>query len=177
MLKPREIRSFEIVNAHRPMLGTDYYLIARQIAAWVIGLPDCDLIIDATGVGKGVLDILRSLALHPIAITISAGNETHVKNQFSMSVPKFELVSALHGARDRLHIAPQLPLRDILAEEIAAFQPRKTATGGTTFEAGTGQHDDLVLALSLGVWHQSRDRSMTMIVQHGVGYLEAMRAS
>jgi hypothetical protein len=114
--------------------------------------------------------------LSPIAITISGGTTVNYQNPWTMSVPKYELVSALHGARDRLHIAPELPLRDVLSEEIASFQPRKTATGGLTFEAGSGQHDDLVLALSLGIWNQSREKQTTLIVPHGVGYLEGRRA-
>jgi hypothetical protein len=65
----RTVQSYRVVNAHRPRLGTTYLAIAAQIDAFLEDLPDADLIVDATGVGRGVVDILRTRNLRPIAIT------------------------------------------------------------------------------------------------------------
>ena len=156
----REVRSYRIVQAHRPRLGTSYPVIGAQIAAFLEDLPDADLIVDATGVGRGVIDIMRGRSLRPIAITITGGHEVNRVSDFDMRVPKTELVSALIAVsqEDRLRIAPDLKLRDVLTQEIAAFSPRHTATGQTTYEGRDGVHDDLVLAASIGVWHQEQPR-------------------
>lgn len=156
----RGIQSYRVVNAHRPRLGTSYPAIAAQIDAFLEDLPDADLLVDGTGVGKGVIDILRSRNLRPIAITITGGIEVNRISQWDIRVPKTELVSALIAAsqEDRLRIAPGLPLRDVLAQEIASFSPRQTATGHTTYEGRDGVHDDLVLGLAIGVWHQDQPR-------------------
>ena len=42
---------------------------------------------------------------------------------------------------------PGIALRDVMAEEISAFTPRRTATGLMTFEGADGAHDDLVMGL------------------------------
>lgn len=156
----RPITTFRIIAMHRPRLGSTYPVIARQIGVWLEDLPDADLIVDATGVGRGVVDILRSQNLRPIAVTITAGFEVNKVSTWDIRVPKTELVSALIAAsqQDRLRVAPTLPLRDVLSQEIAAFSPRHTATGLTTYEGRDGSHDDLVLAVSLGVWHQDQPR-------------------
>lgn len=151
----RAIQSYRVVNAHRPRLGTSYPVIAAQLAAFLEDLPDADLVVDATGVGRGVVDILRARNLRPVAITITGGMETNKVSEWDIRVPKVELVSSLIAAsqEDRLRISPELPLRDILVQEIAAFSPRHTATGLTSYEGRDGAHDDLVLALAIGIWH------------------------
>ena len=156
----RTIQSYRVVNAHRPRLGTSYPAVAGQLDAFLDDLPDADLIVDGTGVGRGVIDILRARNLKPIAITITGGFEVVKATHFDYRVPKAELVSSLIASSQegRLRISPELPLADVLVQEIAAFSPRQTASGHTTFEGRDGVHDDLVLALAIGVWHQDQPR-------------------
>ncbi len=160
LLPTREVRSYRIVAAHRPALGTTYPAVAAQVAAFLESLPDADLIVDGTGVGKAVVDVMRARGLRPIAITITGGLETNEVSPTNIRVPKAELVSTLIAVsqEDRLRIAPELPLRDVLVQEIAAFGTRISATGHTSYEGRDGVHDDLVLAAAIGIWHQERPR-------------------
>jgi len=163
----RRVYSFRVVNAHRPALGTSYPVIGAQVKAILEDLPNADLIVDATGVGRGVVDILRGIGLHPHAVTITAGEGSHRHGSHS-SVSKIELISTLIATsqQDRLRIAPGIALRDVLVEEIAAFSPRRTATGAISYEGANGTHDDLVLALAIGVWHQSNHHPATVTPLH-----------
>jgi hypothetical protein len=152
----RRTYTYRIRNAHRVTLGTSYPLIATQIGLVLQVMPDSDLICDGTGVGKAVVDILRREKLRPISITITGGMEVNKPSWNDYRVPKTDLVGALQVAaqEQRIRIAPEIALRDVLEREIAAFTPRRTATGLLTFEGADGEHDDLVMALACGIWHQ-----------------------
>jgi hypothetical protein len=106
------------------------------------------------------VDIIRSRGMKPIAITITGGENVHDHSAWEVSVPKTELVSALIATSQegRLRIAPELPLRDVMTKEIAAFSPRHTASGRVSYEGREGENDDLVLSLAMGIWHQERPR-------------------
>jgi hypothetical protein len=152
----RRTYTYRIRNAHRVTLGTSYPLIATQIGLFLQVMPDSDLIVDGTGVGKAVIDILRREKLRPISIVITGGVQFTKVHWNEYHVPKTDLVGALQVVAQemRVKVAPEIALRDVLEREIAAFTPRRTATGLMTFEGADGEHDDLVMALACGIWHQ-----------------------
>ena len=155
----RTIYSFRIVSLHRAALGTPYPIVCEQVRSILGELPEADLIVDATGIGRGICDILSGRGLRPHAVTITAG-ETWTRKNMELHVAKVQLVSTLIAATQegRVKFAPDIPLKDVISEEIAAFQPRRTATGLLAYEGADGVHDDLVLALAMGVWQQSNRR-------------------
>jgi hypothetical protein len=68
-----------------------------------------------------------------------------------------------------LKIARSMPLADVLVSELRAFRVSFTAGGRPTFGNDQGdalwreaEHDDLVLALSLGLWRaETRPKPLT----------------
>lgn len=111
------------------------------------------LFVDATGVGRPVVDLLRQGCPLPIVgVTISAGMAT-TRTGRDMSVPKTDLIGALEVALStrRLHASPDLALAKELDRELRAFSFEVSATGRPKYE-GKGAHDDLVVALALGIW-------------------------
>jgi hypothetical protein len=52
-----------------------------------------------------------------------------------------------------LKIAETIPDADALREELRDFRRHVSTAGRFTFEARTGRHDDLVLAVALALWH------------------------
>jgi hypothetical protein len=60
----------------------------------------------------------------------------------------------------RLRIAADLPLGPALQRELAAFKAKIGRNGHASFE-GAGEHDDLVIALALGVWRAEAVHSGT----------------
>ena len=118
--------------------------------------PAAALVIDATGVGRPVLDALRDAlpgrAVYGITIT---GGRSVNRGQAAgdVTVPKADLVGALQVLLQNRRLAwpRELPLIRELQGEFAAFQPKLTPALHQTY-GGKGEHDDLVLALGLGCW-------------------------
>jgi hypothetical protein len=69
-------------------------------------------------------------------------------------VPKLDLVSRLQALlhEGRLKIHKDLAEADTLVRELQDFRCEFTAAGHLTFNARSGKHDDLVLALAIAVW-------------------------
>jgi hypothetical protein len=135
--------------------------VVRLMTGNVLGGP-AKLIIDATGVGRAVVDMFRAaLPRHYnhgalIAVTITGGaSEGFDSGSGNYSCPKKNLVAVLQsffGAKC-LRIAQTLPLAAALRREMENFSIKTTELGGTTFEAWRAkEHDDLVLATSLACW-------------------------
>jgi len=65
------------------------------------------------------------------------------------------LVSRLQALlhEGRLKIQKELSEAETLVRELQDFRVEFTAAGHLTFNARSGRHDDLVLALAIAVWH------------------------
>jgi hypothetical protein len=151
----RGVASYQMPWLERFELGTSYPAIVTAVVARVGQLATQEptvprvLVVDATGVGRPVVDLLvrAKPAARLIAVTITG-------------VPKRELVSTaqvfLQGRR--LAIADKLPEAATLTRELLAFQVKISAeTAHDSYGAWReGSHDDLVLAVALALWAGER---------------------
>jgi len=160
--RARRLRHHQLVRLDKLRPGLSYPVQAEEIVAIAEALAVDNerptLFVDATGVGRAVVDLLRAASPFPVkAVTFTAASETvaHAKN--NVSVPKTELVATLEVALStrRLHASSDLPLREDLDRELRAFGYELSASGRPSFE-GKGEHDDLVIALALGIWGGER---------------------
>jgi len=143
----------------RPELGTPYPEIVERVAEVTRSAAlarRCQLMADATGVGRPVVDMLRKsgigCTLMPVVIT---GGYTENLSQGYYHVPKRDLIVGLQTTLQRggLEIAAALPLASALTQELADMQVKITSPGKEQFGAWReGQHDDLVLAVALACW-------------------------
>ena len=80
-----------------------------RIGALVDKLPGAALVVDATGVGRAVLDQMRESGLEPIPVTITGGRFTSFDGDH-WRVPKKALLRPLVGATEagRLKVAKGL---------------------------------------------------------------------
>jgi hypothetical protein len=143
----------------RIALGTPYPDVVRRVAevtrsGELNGC--CELLVDATGVGRPVVDLLRrarlNCVLSPAMIT---GGLTESRSGDFYHVPKRDLITGLQVAMQRgaLQIASGLEYGKTLMEEMAAMQVRITPAGNEQFGAWReGSHDDLVFAVALACW-------------------------
>jgi hypothetical protein len=146
---------YRIGHLERLPLKTPYPAQIARIG-WLMGrLPrETDLVVDFTGVGRGIFDMLVDAGLSPIGVTIHSGFETHASGSI-FSVPKSTIVSTLvarlHGGELVVHKS----LKDwpVLRRELLNFRPEVTRSGQETWNARSGEHDDLVLALGLAIFH------------------------
>lgn len=157
--------SFGLGYAHRFPLHTPYPDVVAQLAAVTSKIPGTfQVVADATGVGRPVVDMMRGAGLPVIGVVITAGaGAAHQDKETGYwKVPKRELVTRAqtYMQSGRLRISSKLRLADVIVKEMLAFKMKiSTQTGNVSFEAWREQaHDDLVLMLCLGVWwgHMTR---------------------
>lgn len=168
--------NYQCIHIERYQLGTSYTQIVEQVAdllqqSRLVDQPH--LAIDATGVGRPVVDMLINAKL-PVRyrpITITGGARDARRDWWNSSqgpqgiqprrgplafwVPKVDLVGAVQAALSsgRLKITAWLPQAKLLRAELLNFKVKISDAGREQFGAWReGQHDDLVLACALAVW-------------------------
>lgn len=142
-------------------LGTPYPQIVTEVAERLGRAPsNTRLILDATGVGRPVVDLfrdhpsLRSRRWYIEAVTITSG-DTETRESHDWRVPKRNLVGAVQVLlqTQRLKVAPNLPDTETLVIEMQNFKVKITAMANDVYgEWREGKHDDLVLAAALACW-------------------------
>jgi hypothetical protein len=157
-------------------LGTLYTDIAKDIAALTARAPagrnanplsGCVLGIDGTGVGKGVLEIIRAAkpCAKLVTVVITGGHSAHADG-LGWHVPKKELVGAVMAVLQsrRLEIPGNLAEAKTLEKELLAFRAKITAKGNEQFEVDwrSRNHDDLVLALAIAAWLAQQEQPATI---------------
>lgn len=114
------------------------------------------MLVDATGVGRPVIDLLRAAGLQctltPAVITggISEGYADGFRH-----IPKRNLITGLQIALQRgdLQIAGGMKFGPALVTEMAEMRVKITSPGHEQFGAWReGTHDDLVFAVALACW-------------------------
>ena len=160
-------RTVETIHTARHLqrlaLATPYPAVAAQVAGVVEGLVRRGIarpriMVDSTGVGQPVVDILRErLGKHAddlIAASFTHGDRyTQDDSALNASVGKAYLVSRLQALlqTQRLKL-PKTPEAEALARELQNYEIRVDSDANDRYGAfRTGTHDDLVTALGLCV--------------------------
>jgi hypothetical protein len=145
---------FQVGHLERMPLGTPYPGIVAHVGRLLAKLPaGTELIIDFTGVGRPVFDMFVYSGISPLGVLITGGT-AETSDGATRSVPKLTLVSRLQALlhEGRLKILRELAEAETLVRELQDFRVEFTAAGHLTFNARSGKHDDLVLALAIAVW-------------------------
>lgn len=131
-------------------LGTEYPDVVAAIKRVVSSFEHRRLIVDATGVGAPVVDLLKrtNLGCPMDAVTITSGEQSKSDGHGRWHVPKRDLLTALQlmFEQGQLQIASSARDREALIEELANFQ----------YPGVNHRHDDLVLATSLAAWRLTK---------------------
>jgi|SRR2546421_1506977 hypothetical protein len=145
---------FQVGHLERVPLGTPYPGIVAHVGRLLGKLPvRTELVIDFTGVGRPVFDMFVCSGISPVGVLITGGT-AETRDGTICSVPKLTLVSRLQALLHQglLKIHKELPEAETLVHELQEFRVEFTATGHLTFNARSGKHDDLVLALAIAAW-------------------------
>ena len=151
--------SLRLRYMERVPLGTSYPEVVRRIVE-LARSPQlagrCHIAMDATGVGRPVVDLLRAsrpgCGILPALVT--GGMKETRDGQFH-HIPKRELITRLQVLLQsgRLQIASKLKGAEELVAEMAAMRVRVTASGNEQMGSWRdGSHDDLVFAVALACW-------------------------
>ena len=145
---------FQVGHLERVPLGTSYPAIVAHVGRLLTKLPGYpELVIDFTGVGRPIFDMFVCSGISPTGVLITGGT-AETRDGPTCSVPKLTLVSRLQALlhEGRLKIQRELDEAETLVRELQDFRAEFTAAGHLTFNARSGKHDDLVLALAIAVW-------------------------
>jgi hypothetical protein len=153
--EPAPLPQYYCRTLHRWPLGTSYPAIieAVKMALKTPELLDrADLVIDATGVGRPVVDSFAQAGVNHTGVVITGGHNV-TRSGSLYSVPKRHLVSTLQVLLQgkRIDFAPN-PTRETLIKEMLDFKVTITEAANDTYGGRAGTHDDLVLAVALAAW-------------------------
>jgi hypothetical protein len=155
-IRQQRVESFHVRHLERIALGTSYPQQIQHVANLLNREPlvGAKLVVDFTGVGRPVFDMAERAGLRPHGVLITAGHEVTRNGGSIYHVPKQILISQLEA---RLHsgelkIAADIADAGALAEELKDFARSVSAAGRVTFNARSGSHDDLVLAVAIALF-------------------------
>ena len=153
-------------HIERLALGTPYPQVATHVAGVVKalvarGIARPSLVVDATGVGQPVVELIAEALGHRrrdlMAATFTHGDRYTQDNARRIaSVGKAYLVSRLQALfqTDRIRL-PATPDALAMKEELIEYEIRVDADANDKYGAfKVGKHDDLVTALGLAVCYQ-----------------------
>jgi len=150
---------YDLGKLERYDLGTPYPEIVASVKAMVDKLREQPAIVylavDATGVGRPVVDLFDEAGLSVTPITFTSGHEVTRGEQGGYNVPKRDLVSTAKVALQTrvLRSSPEIPLAKVFREELLKFRVKISLKGKDTYEAWReGDHDDLVMAVAMALW-------------------------
>jgi hypothetical protein len=146
-------RVMRLVHLERIGLGTAYPDIVNRTRE-ILKTPQlsgCTLVVDATGVGAPVGDLLRAARLDcrvlPVTITGGVGESSH---HSGYSVPKRDLITGLQVLFESGKFEmPDTSGTEDLIHELAGMRAKPSRSGSWRYE---GSPDDLVLSLALAWW-------------------------
>ena len=121
----------------------------------------CTVAVDATGVGRAIIEQMRDAYIATKPVSIHAG-EREIKDEETgyHRVPKRDLVSALQVAMQNgvFQVPPDVEHRETLIDELRNFRVKVSTAGNEQFAAWREkEHDDLVLAAAIAVWSANRE--------------------
>ena len=158
--------TLQLRYAERVPLGTPYPKVVDRVRHMVRHdhlRGRCVVVVDATGVGAPVVDMLRSgqLGCDVIAVNITGG-EKESQSGNVWNVPKRDLMARVQVLLEKgeLKIALRLKEAGPLVRELTDVRMAAGSGGSLRMGAeGGGQHDDLVIALALACWRAKRGKN------------------
>lgn len=160
---PALFKGLMVRHLERIPLGTPYPDIVehlRDLASHPDIRSGARIVVDGTGVGGPVVDLMRRAGLPcgvtPVVITNGA---KATSDGTWWHVPKKDLLAEVRLLleKDELLIAAALEEAGSLVKELSDVKAKVRPGGGVRLGAdGYGEHDDLVLALSLACWMAKR---------------------
>lgn len=160
ILEKREDNAYDVRYLAR-IRNTPYTTIVMRLNHLVKRLPvmPC-MAVDATGVGRPVIDMIRdaNLPATVYAITLTGGDSV-IRDGMERRVPKRDLAStiAVLLQTGRLRVSQGLKESETLLRELLNFRVRISLAGHDSYGTWREQeHDDLVLAVGLAAWLAER---------------------
>jgi hypothetical protein len=158
-------REFELRlrRVERLPLGMRYPDVEEWVARKVAGVAqsgETELLVDATGVGRAVVDHMRKSGpgCRMRAVVVTGGGVGRSEEEVDY-VPKRELILGLQSLLEygELKVARGIQGVEELTREMSAMRVKVTPAGNEQYGAWReGEHDDSVFAVALACWGAGR---------------------
>jgi hypothetical protein len=150
--------NYALVELQRAPLNVPYPKIVDGISKLThnyLALHNYTFLVDYTGVGRPVVDMLREQQINVIAINTTGGIFSNWKSGIEVSVPKKDIVTSLKATLEsnRLQIIDSLTNYSLIIQEFVNFTEKKNEFANLQFEAKYGYHDDIVMSIGLAIWY------------------------
>ena len=160
--REQTVNTYAVRHLERFPVGTVYAQVFERVLGLfaVPPLKGGELVVDQTGVGQAVIDMLQHMRGRPsfTSVAVTAGlKASHDKGVWL--VPKRDLVGVLQILLQtrRLKVADTLPESPTLVKELENFQVKPAPAGADDLLLWREEvHDDLVLAVAVAAWHAER---------------------
>ena len=123
-----------------------------------------DVLVDATGVGKPVVDLIREKGVRCTAVSLTGGEKATVRGD-ELSLAKELLVSRLQVLlqQRRIHLPSKMAEAQALTEELLNYEIKVTSNANLQMGVfKTGAHDDLATALGLACWEDNSSGTISI---------------
>jgi phage FluMu gp28-like protein len=160
VLEESEPRHYHVRHLERTR-HVPYPDVVSRLKTLVAHLPAVPSIaVDATGVGRPVVDMVREAKIPGdlYSITLTGGDSVSGVGM-ERRVPKRDVAStiAVLLQTGRLKVSPRIPDASVLLHELLNFRVKINVNANETYEAWReSDHDDLVLAVGLAAWLKER---------------------
>jgi hypothetical protein len=155
----RRVRHYAVRHLERLPPATPYPEVFARLTDVFAAEPlrGSRLVVDYTGAGQPVLDMLRKarVGAKVIPLFVTTGKRSSSDELGGWWVPRQELAATLQVLLQsrRLRVAPALPEATMLARELAAFKVKASTSSLEEMDVWRqGRHDDLVLAVAVAAW-------------------------
>lgn len=164
---------YDCIHVDRYKLGMSYPDIIDDVKDFIATRVKGQyiLVVDQTGVGRPVFDLVTKAGLDAVGVTITGG-EAVTWGRREARVAKRILVSTLQAVvqTKRLRLPNNMRNVDILQKEIMTFDYKMTESANIVYGAREGAHDDLVLSLALALWMGEKYGNPQKVAQQIKGY-------
>lgn len=155
---------YRLVYLYRFPLKTSYPEMVNRMLTFidhVYPANDYMMVVDYTGVGRPVVDMMRQKELKVIALNITGSTKSKWKFGNEVSVPKKDIVSSLQVVFQERRIKIARDIDSFLktnvineyVKEFLSFKPTINKNAHAQFNASSGYHDDIVMSIGLATWY------------------------
>lgn len=145
---------YTVVGAERVSLGTPYPRVVSWVKSVAAGLGDAlgSIVVDASGVGSAVMDLLRraQMGVRLVGVVIT-GNQASGASGAGLTAAGYQTVSRTE-LLTKLQVAVQDGWFEVARTQCREWEALRRELSVVRLDGGGAEQDDLVFALALAVW-------------------------
>jgi hypothetical protein len=164
----KRIHEYIVRYMERLDIGTDYVVLRDKVAeicGWKELLGESRLVVDVGNAGDALWEDWERMRLRPVGIRIKPAGEA-TSSPSGYNVAKVDLVGILmrvfsskrirFASFDEKKHPESARLKKVMIKELTDFRMKHTPRGNATYEARSGEHDDMTMALAVVLWYMEK---------------------